>query len=328
MNVLIYGAGAIGCFQGAFLARAGHTVTLYGREAPMRKIAAEGLHIDGIFGEFHTTSLDTAWRLEQVDTSQLEIVLLCVQAYDTAAAMEEIELLAQGGALVVSLQNGLGNVEQIAQHIGPEQTIAGRIITGVTMTEANWATVTVTADATRIGPVAGGLPMGQVENIAATLNEAGLPTCAAHDVMKYIWAKVFYNSALNPLSALLNQTYGQLGQNAYTRKVMDEVIDEGFAVARAAGVDLFWDEPEEYRRVFYGQEVPITSAHRSSMLQAIEKGKRTEIDALNGALARLGGQHGISVPVNRTLTELIKAKEAQLLSLNEPSGPVPDLLNQ
>jgi 2-dehydropantoate 2-reductase len=94
---------------------------------------------------------------------------------------------------------------------------------------------------------------------------------------------------------------------------MDAVIEEGFAAARAEGISLFWDRAEDYRRFFYEREVPPTSAHRSSMLQSTEQGKRTEIDALNGALAAIGEKHGIPLPVNTTLTGIIKAKEAILM---------------
>jgi 2-dehydropantoate 2-reductase len=309
MRFLIYGAGAIGCLQGGFLARAGNSVVLYGRESRMCRIAAEGLFIDGIFGEFHLPTLETSWELSQLRDHCFDVILFCVKAYDTHTCLDDLEALTKDRTLVVSLQNGLGNVEQIASRIGGDRTIAGRIITGVVMPEPNRLTVTVTADAIRIGPLAGAGAMPRCEEIAQALRLAGLPTEASSEVMQYLWAKVLYNSALNPLSAILNRTYGELGANSYTRSVMDQVIEEGFLAAGAAGVRLFWEHPEEYREVFYGTEVPLTSAHRSSMLQSMEMGKRTEIDALNGALVRIAEQHGFLLPVNQTLTQIIKAKE-------------------
>ncbi len=310
MTFLIYGAGAIGCFAGGFLAHAGHQVTLHGRENRMRRIAQAGLFADGIFGEFHVPHIDTSWDISQIEERSFDVILFCVKAFDTAVCLDDLSVLVRDHTLVVSLQNGLGNVEQIAEKIGGERTVAGRVITGVAMPDLNRVTVTVTADATRIGPITTGSPLEKIEEIAATLRSAGLPTEVTRDVFKYIWAKVLYNSALNPLSAILKVTYGELGENPHTRHIMDAIIEEGFMAAKAEEVSLFWDTAGEYRQFFYEHEVPPTRAHRSSMLQSMEQGKRTEIDALNGALASIGEKHGILLPVNKTLTELIKAKES------------------
>lgn len=310
MKYLIYGAGAIGCLEGGFLARSGVSVTLYGRQARMKQIAEDGLFVDGIFGQFHIPTIPTAWSISQIEGQSFDVILWCVKAFDTAASLGDLTQLAGDQTVVVSLQNGLGNVEKIMERIGVERTIAGRVITGVAMPELNRVTVTVTADATRIGPVPGGPSMARIEDIARTLSTAGLPTEATTEIFKYIWAKVLYNSALNPLSAILNRTYGELGANPYTRNIMDAVIEEGFLAAKAEGVKLFWDTAAEYQQYFYEREVPPTSAHRSSMLQSMERGQRTEIDALNGALASIGKQHGFSLPVNQTLTSIIKAKES------------------
>lgn len=312
MKFLIYGAGAIGCFQGGFLAHAGHPVTLFGRRQRMAEIRGHGLRVDGIFGSVHIPDIPVSWEISQISEQTFDVILFCVKAFDTENSLEDLSRLVKPGTLVVSLQNGLGNVEQIVSRIGAEHTVAGRIITGVFMPQPGHARVTVTADATRIGPVAGGPSMERVEEVAKILSNAGLPTVAAPDVFKFIWAKVLYNSALNPLSAILSATYGELGENPHTRRVMDAVIDEGFTAASLEGVPLFRQHPDEYRKIFYENEIPLTSAHRSSMLQSIEKGQRTEIDSLNGALVAIGRRHSVDLPVNATLTRIIKAKESIL----------------
>lgn len=310
MKFLIYGAGAIGCVQGGFLAQAKHHVTLYGRESRMKAIQDHGLYVDGIFGSVTVPDIPTAWMVSQISDQTFDVILFCVKAFDTTNCLEDLAALVKKDTLVVSLQNGLGNVEQITSRIGAEHTVAGRVITGVFMPQPNHATVTVTADATRIGPVAGGPPIDRIEEVAQVLSHAGLPTGASSEVFKYIWAKVLYNSALNPLSAILNTTYGELGDNPHTRTVMDAAIEEGFTAAALEQVPLFWDNPADYLKVFYENEVPLTHAHRSSMLQSIEKGQRTEIDSLNGALVAIGERHGVAMPVNKTLTEIIRAKES------------------
>jgi 2-dehydropantoate 2-reductase len=123
-----------------------------------------------------------------------------------------------------------------------------------------------------------------------------------------LWAKVLYNAALNPLGALLGVPYGRLAEDPDARATMDEVIDEAFAVATAAGVQLRWPAAAAYREVFYGRLVPATAEHRSSMLQDLERGRPTEIDALNGWVAGRGAELGVAAPVNATLARLIRAR--------------------
>src|SRR5262249_60848466 len=125
-----------------------------------------------------------------------------------------------------------------------------------------------------------------------------------------LWAKVLYNAALNPLGALLGVPYGELPAHPDTRTIMDTVIEATFAVARAEDVALRWPDAAAYREVFYGRLVPATAAHRSSMLQDIERGRPTEIDAINGAVAARGAKRGLPAPVNATLARLIRARRA------------------
>ena len=125
----------------------------------------------------------------------------------------------------------------------------------------------------------------------------------------YLWTKVFYNAALNPLGALLGLPYGALAADADARAIMDDVITEAYAVARARGVRPGVPSAEAYRRLFYERLVPATADHRSSMLQDLERGRRTEIDAINAALATFGAAAGVPTPVNTTLTRLIRWRE-------------------
>jgi len=136
---------------------------------------------------------------------------------------------------------------------------------------------------------------------------AGIPTGATDNILGQLWAKVAYNAALNPLGALLSVPYGILSGIPQTRHLMDEVIREAYAVARAAGVGMPIPSADEYIDHFYGELVPPTAAHRSSMLQDIEAGRKTEIAALNGALARIGAERAVACPVNRALTLLVEA---------------------
>jgi 2-dehydropantoate 2-reductase len=127
--------------------------------------------------------------------------------------------------------------------------------------------------------------------------------------MQKIWHKALYNIALNPLSAIFEVTYGEIADNPHTRWLAGEMISEAFRVAKAAGMDLGMDSPDKYMEILWGQLLPPTRDHRSSMLQDIVRGKVTEIDYINGKVAELGAEYGIKTPYNTAIVRMVKAKE-------------------
>jgi 2-dehydropantoate 2-reductase len=141
--------------------------------------------------------------------------------------------------------------------------------------------------------------------------EAGIPSEYTDEIVGYLWSKVLYNAPLNPLGALLGVTYGELSQDPGLRTIMDGIIHEAYAVARARGVGLRWKGADGFRREFYGRLVPATAGHRSSMLQDIERGRPTEIDAINGKICEYGRQSGVPTPLNDALARLVRAKAAK-----------------
>src|SRR5262249_27971551 len=130
---------------------------------------------------------------------------------------------------------------------------------------------------------------------------AGIPAAECDDIGAALWGKVLYNAALNPLGALLGVNYGALAAQAHTRAITDMVIEEAFDVACADGARLPWKSAAEYRALFYDRLVPSTFHHRSSMLQDLERGRCTEVDAINGEVWRRGASHGIVTPANQVL---------------------------
>jgi len=148
-----------------------------------------------------------------------------------------------------------------------------------------------------------------LKNLAAVFKQAGIPTRTSSEVMKYVWGKIIYNSALNPLGALLNVEYGRLAEVEHTRELMDGVISEIFALLTAMGQETFWPDADAYRDDFYEKMVPTTASHHSSMLQDIMRGRMTEIDALNGAVVSLGKEYGVPTVINEVITRMIKARE-------------------
>jgi len=309
MSILVFGAGAIGSVIGGLLAKAGRDVTLYGRERYLGAVRESGLRITGIWGEHSVGSLDVCWSLDELEGRTFRDVLLTVKSFDTEAAARELVPFLQPDSLVYSLQNGVGNVETIARHAGEERTVGGRVIFGAKVEEPGLVRVTVYAEEVMLGPISDKTDFARIEEMAGWMSEAGVPALPTREIHKFLWAKVLYNSALNPLSVLFNATYGELADNPVTHRIMEEVIEEIFRVTRAAGIAMFWDDADGYKRKFFGEEVPATVAHRSSMLQAIETRRRIDIDALNGAVVRLGEKVGVETPVNRLLVELVRAKE-------------------
>ncbi|MBN2100068.1 MAG: 2-dehydropantoate 2-reductase [Dehalococcoidia bacterium] len=309
MNILVMGAGAVGSAVGGFLGRGGHRVSLVGRDPHMAAIRERGLRIEGIWGEHLIRGLRVFTSVQEVPREHFDLVLVTTKSYDTGDAAREILPLLLEDSLVISLQNGLGNVETISQIVGDQRAVGGRLIFGIEVPEAGRVEITVYADKVMLGSPSHKVDFGRLEAIAAAFTGAGIPTQATMEIGQFIWGKVFYNCCLNPLSALLEVTYGELSEHSQTRQIMTSVMEEIFAVAGAKGVSLAWRSPLEYQEVLFGRLIPDTYAHHASMLQDVMRGNRTEIDALNGAIAKMGRETGIPTPVNLMLTQLIEVKE-------------------
>jgi 2-dehydropantoate 2-reductase len=169
--------------------------------------------------------------------------------------------------------------------------------------------ITVHADAIHIGSLFSG-DVSVVEPLCRAIHAGGIPCEKTDSIGEDLWAKMLYNCALNPLGAILRVPYGALADEASTRMLMSQIVEEVFAVMSAAGYRTHWRRPEEFLKVFYGQLVPDTAEHESSMLQDISAGKRTEIEALNGAVLKLAKRYGIEVPYNRAVHNLIRFIES------------------
>jgi len=314
MRFLILGAGAIGGVFGGFLRRAGHDVALVGRREHMAAIAEKGLHISGIWGEHHVSGFQTFESVAELAGESFDAVFLSVKSYDTETAMRQlVEAHLAGGPPVVSLQNGLGNVETIARYVGTGRTIGGRVIFGVEVVEPGHCRVTVYAEEVMLGPIERGSPSGEaVETLAQTLREANIPALATDRVHAYLWSKILYNCSLNPTATLLGAHYGELIEHEETREILRRVVNEVYAVAASRHVDMLSPTAEAYFEILVDRLVPATYDHHPSMLQDIRAGRRTEVDAMNGAVVRYGRESGIATPTNEILTLLIKALEPPL----------------
>jgi 2-dehydropantoate 2-reductase len=308
MRIVVAGAGAIGSIFGGLLSAAGHDVLLIGRDPHMDAIERGGLHITGIFGACLARPR-VARDLRSAD-APADLLLVSVKSHGTERVSETLASWVHRPPLVVSLQNGLGNVETLARALGPEGVLGARVIFGALLPEAGRAHVTVIAKPTAIGPLAPDPRLGEAAaRVASLAAAAGLPCEAVGAVEPLLWEKALYNCGLNPLGALHGLTYGEVASSPELRPLLDAAIDEGFAVARRRGIAFPWQTAGQFREYFHTTLLPPTAAHRSSMRQDLEAGRATEVDSIGGIIVSEGARLGIPTPVNRRLVDAIHAAE-------------------
>lgn len=315
MRILVFGAGAIGSVLGGLLAKGGHDVTLLGRPWHLDVVRRNGLMITGLWGEHHVRVAAAIRPEEIVKPRELDWAFVCVKAYDTKGAARTLAGLIGPATLVCAFQNGLGNYEALLQHLPAERVALGRVIFGAEL-EPGRVRVTVCADEVLIGAPDPRFPREQAARLAAALQESGVPARATATILTALWAKVLYNCALNGLSTLLEVPYGKLPEHPAAERMMRAVIEEAYRVAKARGIPLEPATASAYLELLFGRLIPDTAAHRPSMLQDLERGRRTEIEAMNGAIVRLAQEAGLAAPVNALVTRLIHAKE-QFLGISD-----------
>lgn len=314
MDILIAGAGSLGVAMGATLCAAGCAVSLYARGETKNAIAADGLHRRGLFGDLDEPAGDIAVSddLGSFGQSRFDYILISVKTLANGELSEALaahrEILKPNGKLII-MQNGWGNDAAYLKYFPPEQVCCARVITGFQRTAPNISTITVHTAPVLLGSL-NGLPAEGLAPLAEAISAGGIPCETTEDIGAALWAKMIYNCALNPLGAVLGLHYGALMDTPASKAIMDEVIDEIFAVMHAAGYRTYWDSPEAYKKEFYGKLVPDTYNHNSSTLQDIRKKHPTEIATLTGKIIELGREHNIPTPVNTMLFRLIRTIEA------------------
>lgn len=311
MKIMVMGIGALGTVYSCLLKEQGHYVVGLDREEIANIIKANGVKVSGIWGDHHSYLDQVVTSAEQLETRDLDLIIVTVKSFDTAAVAAGLKHLLGDHTYLLLAQNGYGNYEAAAQYIPKDRLILGRVIFGSETVSPGVARVTVIADDVRIGSPEQLIPLSVLEEMADVFSQAGIPTQAAPEIMKFVWGKIIYNSALNPLGAILEVNYGRLAEDQHSHALMDHIIMEIFEVLKALKQETFWPDAQAYMKDFYSQMVPSTAGHHASMLQDIQRGRRTEIDALNGAIIELGKSLQVSTPVNETITRLIKFKERQ-----------------
>ncbi|MFC1489576.1 ketopantoate reductase family protein [Candidatus Latescibacterota bacterium] len=319
MRILIFGAGAVGQAAGCMLAADGNSVDLIVRERFREKIQSDGLSVTGIFGDFHADPGNPGvyTSVENLSDKVFDYALITTKSYDTETAAIELLKLRDQSFKVVSMQNGCGNLEIVEKHFGKDRTLGARVITGFEIENPGIIKITVTADDIHIGDYDEGGISKSAADFAETLNRAGLPCVTTRYIYRDLLAKLLYNCALNPLGAILGVHYGALGDDPQARDIMNRIIDEVFAVIDSMGVKTHWDNADEYRSYFYSKQVPATYNHRPSMLQDLENGKQTEVDALTGYVSNQGKLFDIPTPICDMLSAMVHFSERNSRRKNE-----------
>ena len=305
-TVAVVGAGAVGCYFGGMLARAGVRVTLIGRAPHMEAIAREGLLLDGL--RFHeripiaaTTSLEEGLR-------DAGVILFCVKTVSTESAARELQPFLAPDAAILSFQNGVDNVDRIYSAIGVH-AIPAAVYVAAEITAPGRVTHTGRGDLI-VGHRAAWPRQPDLEPLASLFESAEIPCKISPSIETELWTKMAMNCAYNAVSALTRARYGRMIQLAPVRTTMERAIAETVAVARAEGVSL--SESAMIQAAYQlGEKM---SGATSSTAQDIARGRPTEIDSLNGYVARRGAALGIATPVSDTLVALVKLLEESAVS--------------
>ena len=295
LKVAVLGAGAVGCFYGGMLARAGHAVTLIGRPQHVQVFQAQGLRMQTLaFDE----TVQVAASTDASAVAGADVVLFAVKSPDTEAAGEQLRPHLAPGALVLCLQNGVDNAERLRG-----------VLPGVDVAAAVVYVATEMAGPGHLRHHGRGELVIELStrsaDLARALVEAGVPTEISDNVRGALWAKLILNCAYNALSAVGRIAYGELVQRPGVRDVMRDVVAECRAVAAADGVTLPGDVDTAVRRI--AETMPN---QYSSTAQDLMRGKPSEIDFLNGFVVRRGEALGVPTPANRVLWTVVRLVEA------------------
>lgn len=317
MRVCIVGAGALGCTIGAALARG----SVQGGGEPIEvwlvnrnrdhvdAITRRGLLVrlgDGPAATEHTVRLRAATSTRGI--GPVDVVIVLVKSFATADAARQAEALLGPETVVLTLQNGLGNEQALASVLGAQRVLQGITYVGGRLIGPGQVSSGVAGKRTVIGELDGRVTP-RVRRIADAFGAAGLATEVADDITGAVWDKLLVNVSTGALSALTRMTYGDLMADPGLERTACAAVQEGIDIATALGVSLSVHEPQAiWRSAAQG----LPTDFKTSMLQSIESGRRTEIDVINGALVRDGERTGVPTPVNSTLVAAVRGLETGL----------------
>ena len=294
MNIIVFGAGAIGSYIGALLSKQ-NKVVLIGRKEHVQEINKNGLKIRGKTNL--TIKIQAETKIRNIHFEP-DLFILTVKAYDTEKAIKQASSIIKKNTIVLSLQNGIDNVDKITKTIDCENIIAGVTTHGCVFLQPG------IIKHTGIGKTILGDIKGETsEKIANVFNKSGIKTKTSKNIIREIWIKAVVNSSINPLTAFFNCKNGYLLENPLLENIVEKICYESTNVANTLNLDLDYDDMIlETKKV-----IMDTAENFSSMLQSIRTGKKTEIESINGKIVEIGKKKGINVYLNGLLVSLVKS---------------------
>lgn len=313
MNVLVIGSGSVGIGLAASMKSQGANISIYAKGETAKAINENGIERCGLFThyKFENNEIDVYEDYCELENDNYDYIFICSKTTaneDIASNLNEHKRILKQNCKIIIFQNGFGNDEYYLKYFTKKQVFSARVITGFRRPKRHVSEVTVYTEPILIGSLQHENPK-DLQEIADMITKSGINCELTHEVDRYLWAKMLYNCALNPLGAILDVNYGKLTENEYSKEIMNRIIDEIFEVIKASGYSTLWNSPNEYRDLFYSKLVPDTYEHISSTHQDIQRKIKTEIDSLNGKVIELGEKNNVDVTTNKIIYNLIKSIE-------------------
>ena len=318
MKVLIIGAGALGVAMGASLKDGGMDVDFLAKGDTKAAIELKGISRTEWFKDIVVPagSVGVYDDYAKLPEDAYDYIIISTK---TIANEEVAELLAEyagcmnEGCKIVFMQNGMGYEKPFLDFFEEDEIYHSRVITGFVKDEANSSKITAHQAPILIGSIFG-YDNQPVKPLIDAINASGIPAEIDEEISKALWAKLIYNTTLNPLGAILGMSYGELADSDYAHSIMDILIEETFDIMNRAGGITYWSDADAYRDALFNDMIPVTYEHRSSTLQDIEKKQKTEIDTLTGSLLNLASSCNMSAPMHSMIYSLVKALEEKFTS--------------
>jgi len=305
MRICVVGAGAMGSAIGGFLSTAHARVMLLDKwNEHVLAMNSHGLKLnDG----FSLRIIKVMATTDVHSVGKVDLLVVMVKSYDTETAMRQVQSLVGDTTKVLSFQNGLGNEDTLVKIVGSERVLGGVTHAGSVLTGPGEVQFGGAGKKTYIGELIG-KNSARVDEIVRLFNSAGLETEATDNILGKKWSKLLVNIAVSPLSAITRLPHGGMDRAIDVKQCAYEAVAEAVQVAKASGIRLSMEDPEE---VWQTATRGLPPDHKSSMLKDVEKGMRTEIEMINGSVVRYGKILGIPTPVNNTLVACVKGIEYQ-----------------
>jgi 2-dehydropantoate 2-reductase len=302
MKIVIVGPGAMGCLFAAHLSKTKQEVWILDKSKERAALINEhGIIVEGQGGSWQAKVPATTQAKE---ISSADLLLIGVKSYHTKEAISSARGLVTDNTQVLTLQNGIGNIEILSEIAGSDKVIGGVTNHGATLLDTGHIRHAGRGE-TIIGRIDGKIPV-ELRAIREIFNKAGIETRISRDIKGLLWSKLIINAGINALTAVTGLPNGKLTEFEGTRRILREAVTEAIRVAKRKRIKLAYDDPLAKVEAV----CEATAANISSMLQDVQRHKRTEIDFINGVVVRQAQELGIAVPVNALLVDLVKTIEA------------------